>query len=205
MARRFSKKQISLTVVATLAVLAVGAAAYVRTTRSSDKTASATTVTPNKSETQASLLDKGDNSPGKGAVDTSTTPGSGNASSTGTTTAQSDPKYNSSTLAAPTQTFNKSHTPVSLSQTDSNQPDYPSLDSTCMTVATATCEIHATLSGTAKTVAGPTTVTDASTGVDLPWNAKTVGLTPGTWTITAVAKLGTQTAASSTTTLEVKS
>jgi hypothetical protein len=189
----------SLVAIGALALLAVGAAAYVHSTRPTKSTAK--TVTP--TETPASSVDQGANHPGQGSAggsSTATTPSS--STSTSPTT---DPKYNSTTLTPPVQTFNKSHTPVSLSQTDSTQSDFPSLDSTCKTVEGATCEIHAALGSTTKVVAGPTTVADAVNGLDFQWNAKTGGLSVGTWTITAVAKKDGQTTTSTATTLEVRS
>ncbi len=141
--------------------------------------------------------------PGAGAAEITNNPGSGGVaegneggSYTSPSANQTDPQYNSTTLASPIQTFNKSRTPVSLSQTDTSQPDHPTLVSTCQSVAGATCEIHAILGSADIVVAGPMTVSDDTTGAEMSWNAKDKGLTKGVWTIKAVAKKGGQTSTS---------
>ena len=190
------RKDLPLIITGLVACGLVGVAAYVHINHKSPKAANTTpasnsVLTPKSANGVASH-------PGAGAAGTSNTDSSTAAATTTHATpppAPTDPQYNSTTLAKPTQTFNKSHTPISLNETDQSKPDYPSLDSTCQSLAGATCEIHAVNGTTDVLVAGPVTITD-TTGVDLPWNAKTKGLSAGVWQIIAIAKANGQTASS---------
>lgn len=191
------KKNLPLILTGLVALGLVGAAAYVHFSRAG-KTHTVEVVPPNHPGAGAAGVNDVGSASGAGAAGTGTNP-SNNPPPPPAPTAATDPKYNSQTLAAPSQTFNKSHTPISLSQTNNSQPDYPSLDSTCQSVVGATCEIHAIKDGVDLLVAGPLTITDDTTGsVSFPsWNASDKHLTPGAWIIKAVAKKGGQISTSS--------
>ncbi len=92
----------------------------------------------------------------------------------------------SETLIAPlsTSTFVSAHHNVKVADT---------LSSTCTTTPGATCEIVFTKDG-ASPQSLPAETTDAGgTAYWNSWRPQDHGLTPGTWTVTAVAKLNTQT------------
>jgi hypothetical protein len=95
-----------------------------------------------------------------------------------TPTPISNPSHPVSTsLAAPTETLNNDGGTACGSQSCAE-------DSTCNTVAGASCYIEAT-KGSQTIVVTKTEVTDSSGGVDLPWSASQ--LSSGSWNIEAVA------------------
>ena len=87
---------------------------------------------------------------------------------------------------------------ISLSATSG--PTSPNLISTCQTIASASCSLR---------VVGATTFTIKPTSSDgngqfsFEWNAKTIGLTAGDWTVQLEASDNGQTATSDTETLHV--
>lgn len=88
------------------------------------------------------------------------------------------------TLLAPTGTFVNTHS-VSL---DSDN----GMTSNCTTTPGATCKISFTKDGVTKSL--PDTTTDAGgTAYWDNWKLKNVGLTKGSWAITATVKLGSKT------------
>jgi hypothetical protein len=92
------------------------------------------------------------------------------------------------TFIAPTGDFVSNHHP-SLSNNPSGS-GY--LTSTCSTTPGATCQITFTKDGVTKSLA--VEVTDAGGAAYWNnWQPSDIGLTQGSWTITAVAKLGSQT------------
>ncbi len=194
------KKNLPLLITGLVAAGLVAAAAYVRYSRPSGPRNSLTTPTLHPGAGAAGINDSSDNTSSSGSNGTSNT-----TSPSPTPSPSTDPQYNSSTLAKPTQTINKSHSYVSLSATDQADPQHsPSMDSTCTSVAGATCEIRATLGGTVITVVPATPVDTSTLGIDVAWNAKDRGLTPGTWVITAVAKKDGQTSTSDPISIEVR-
>jgi hypothetical protein len=102
------------------------------------------------------------------------------------------------TLQAPTGDLLSKHT-ISLSSSDpTSNPDE---NSTCQTEAGASCQLRLnSSSGVVKTV-GP--MTAASGVANFNWNAKQAGLTPGNWTIVAIATFNGQSATSSPDSLTV--
>jgi len=73
-----------------------------------------------------------------------------------------------------------------------NIPQNASLASSCVTSAGATCEIVFTKDGVTKSL--PTQKTDSGGGTYWQsWKPQDIGLTPGSWHITARATLGNQT------------
>lgn len=85
-------------------------------------------------------------------------------------------------LLSPTGNFVSTHKPRSSDQ----------LSSTCATTSGATCQITFTKDGVTKSL--PVETTDAGGAAYWgPWKPQDYGLTPGSWTVTATAKLGTQT------------
>ena len=193
------KKNLPLLITGLVAVGLVVAATYVHYRRPSGPKNSLTTPTLHPGAGAAGINDSSDNT-------TSGSNGTSNTTSPSPTPSPStDPQHNSTNLAKPTQSINKSHSYVSLSATDQTDPQHsPSMDSTCTSVAGATCEILATLGSTVITVVSATPVDAATLGIDVAWNAKDKGLTPGTWVITAVAKKDGQTATSDPISVEVR-
>ncbi len=190
------KKNLPLIITGVAALGLVGAAAYVHFSRPANQPAADTVPSVHPGAGAAGTTNSTVNTGAGTAGPTSTSPTPTPPPAPSTT---SDPKYNSPSLAAPVQTFNKSHTPISLKQTDTNQPDYPSLVSTCQSVPGATCEILVVMGNSAITVAGPTVITDANGAANFSptsWNANDKGLSVGTWTIKAVAKKDGQTSTS---------
>lgn len=191
MTKRANKKQITTLVIAVLALIAVGAAAYVRDTRPT-KSSNSATVNP-KTDTAASSKDVNNNHPGQGSA-----AGGNNSSSTATPSPAptTDPKYSSSTLAAPIGKPLVSNHTVSRSGTDpSNSPQE---DSSCNTVPGATCYIQFT-SSNGSVVKKTAAVTADENGVaDIAWSAiqDPTNLAADTWTVIAVASSNGQTATS---------
>ena len=185
MKKSIVSKNLPLITTGFVAFCLVSVAAYVHFSRVATKPAATVSVSPSTKSSSTTPNDTSSH-PGAGAAgvaaaanDTATTAAAPSAAS------QTDPKYTTPTLAKPTgQLLNKST--ISLNST--NPQNSPAMDSTCNSVAGATCEIHATLGSTTIVVAPAAMVDSATYGVDVPWNAKDKGLTSGTWTITAVAK-----------------
>lgn len=89
---------------------------------------------------------------------------------------------------APTGTFVSNHSP-SLSGDTS-----PSiLNSTCTTTPGVSCQISFTNGST--TLSLPAKTTDGAGNASWDWNINDIGLSEGTWEVTATAKNGNQTAA----------
>ncbi len=187
MAKKYNRKQITTLVVAVLALVAVGAAAYVRDTRPAKSTNNAT-VNP-KTDTTASSQDKGSNHPGQGSASGSTPSSSSTSSST--STPATDPSHNSSTLAAPTGQFVSNHD-ISLSGAGGKSP---AESSECKTVAGASCEIKLKNSDGTIISLGIKQA-DPNGEVIFDWNASSdpTKLSEGTWTVTATATYNSQTA-----------
>ena len=108
-------------------------------------------------------------------------------SSSGTTDSSgpsSDPGETSNTpnvtLQAPSGVFVSNHHSTTLS----------TIQSTCSTTSGATCKIIFARDGVTKSLAAQGT--DASGATYWQWQPKTIGLTPGTWTVTAQSNLGSQ-------------
>jgi len=100
-------------------------------------------------------------------------------------------------LPTPTgQVLNKPE--VHLSESDPGTQYGSGMDSTCQTIAGASCGIELTSStGQVKTVAAKQVVAMNGTyGVDLTWDVKVLNLSVGTWSARAVATKDGQTAKS---------
>ena len=87
------------------------------------------------------------------------------------------------TPATPIGTFVSNHRPNL-----SGSPAPNTMNSTCSTTAGATCTIE--FSNGTRTVSLPEKKTDANGNVSWDWKLQDVGLTAGSWSITAVAKNG---------------
>ncbi|HSX36462.1 MAG TPA: hypothetical protein VLH84_06035 [Patescibacteria group bacterium] len=126
------------------------------------------------------------NTKGAGAV---SQPGDGSSSSsnsssqttTGTSKDQQSGVDPNTPLQAPTGVFVSSH----------HVDPGSSMQSVCNTTSGAKCSISFTKDGVTKSLAAQTT--DAGGSTYWPWQPKDIGLTPGSWTITATATLGSQT------------
>ncbi|MFI5240691.1 MAG: hypothetical protein ACHQUB_03210 [Candidatus Saccharimonadia bacterium] len=192
--KRAFRRNFSLVITSLIAVGLLVVALYVHYSHTSNKT----TLSPNAATPNSA---KSNSHPGAGSgsvTGSSASPAPAPSPSSGqvASTPSTDPQYNSSTLAVPTQYLNKST--ISLS---SNSPsDSPQMDSTCNSVANATCAIHATMGQTTIVVVPPTSVDPTSYAVEAQWNAKDLGLTPGVWVISAVASLNGQTSTSTSNT-----
>ncbi len=194
MAKKLSKKQITIYAVAALALLAVGAAAYVHNTRPKS---TANTVTP--TETPASKQDQGTNHPGQGSASGSGSSSGSTNSSSPSPTPQTDPQYNSSTLASPYgQAFG--HNTILLDGSD--QTKSPQEESSCNSVLGSTCDIWFTKDSTTIKL-GAKAVDDNGTAI-FDWNANSIGLTKGTWQVKFVASKSGQTSESPNYTLTVQ-
>jgi hypothetical protein len=109
-------------------------------------------------------------------------------------------------LAAPTgQLLNLQC--VSLSSTQSacggSAPDTPSMQSVCQTIANASCNIKLSNGSAVKYVGAQGTGSNGM--VVFNWNANSVGLTPGTWTVQAIVNQGNSSGISHSEYLAVKS
>lgn len=175
MAKKIYKNKKTLIVLALVALVAVGGAVYIKL--SQRVTGTDTTTQTHSSATKHYAPTSG---------------GSAGSSATGASSTGS--------LPVPTgQLLNKQT--VSLSSS-SPQTD-PSIESVCQTEAQASCDIRLTgTSGQVKTV-GAKNTGDSGT-VIFDWNAKTVGLTAGKWTVQAVAVKNNLTGASHNEYLEVQ-
>jgi cytoskeletal protein RodZ len=178
--KRKNKKWLGLLVL--IAVLVIGGALYIKLhQRSTSKTPAAD---PKQyAQTQGSQS--------SGATSTSTT-GSGGGSSTGSS---------STSLPAPSgQLLNKQT--ISLSSTDPQTG--PALESVCQTLANAQCNIVLTgPSGQSLSVGNHATGGNGTVIID--WNAKTVGLSTGKWTVQAVVSQNGSTGTSHSEYLQVNS
>lgn len=127
-------------------------------------------------------------------------PTSGGGSAAGTGGSSTAGSGSTGTLAAPAgQLLNKQT--ISLSSSDP-QTD-PSLESICQTEAQASCDIRLTgPNGQVKTVGAQSTGTSGTVIFD--WNARSVGLTTGKWTVQAVAVKNNLTGTSHNEYLEVQ-
>lgn len=159
---------------------------------SSRKHASNTAVVP-KQEQQPGTPTTATNTTPSTTPSTATTNPSSNESSAGTASA-------SSTLPAPTgQIVNVDQ--ISLSA-DIKSSTSPALISTCQTIVGASCTLK--ISG-AQTYTIQPTSSDGNGQFSFEWNAKTVGLTPGSWNVQAIASKGGQTSSSGIEVLHVSS
>ena len=105
--------------------------------------------------------------------------------STGTTT---------TSIGKPTVTLSNHNVSLSGSTTE---------DSTCQTVAGATCDIRLSgPNGVTKTLGAKSV--DAYGGADFVWDVKSQGLTPGQWQVQAVASKGGDTEVSAAEVLTVR-
>ena len=91
---------------------------------------------------------------------------------------------NNSNLIAPYGSFVSNHKP---GQNGSNLTEL----SQCITTPGATCYIKFTQNGVVKTLQGKNA--DSTGSIFWEWNVNDAGLTSGTWTITAIATLDSQT------------
>jgi hypothetical protein len=131
-------------------------------------------------------------------------PEAAGATPSATPTAISNPNNPvSSTLAAPTGDLLNVRC-VALSKAGATKAcPNTNMNSTCQSVVGASCSIQATMSGATPVVVGADqTITDNGTDT-VPWNWDANKLTPGTWTVEAVATLNGQTATSDPETLTV--
>lgn len=149
------------------------------------RSSSKTTVNPSPS-TQPT------NSTSPSPSGTSKSPSNGSVSTQGTPTPV--PTSASAAFPAPTgQILNKGE--VKLSVTNDADQYGSGMDSTCETVAGATCGFEIiSANGTIKTL--PAKVASANNGIygiDTQWNVKTLGLSVGTWKVHAVATKNGQT------------
>ncbi len=137
--------------------------------------------------------------PGAGAagVGSSSTAGSGSPSSPTSTSPQTTSTGSpTSSIGKPSGQLLSNHT-VSLSGNSSEE-------SACQTVAGATCDIRLTgPNGTVKTLGAK--AVDANGSAIFDWNAASVGLSPGKWTVEAVASKGGDTEVSQPDYLQVNS
>jgi hypothetical protein len=191
LAKRFYKNKKVLTLLVIVALAAVGGAVYIKTSQKkitgTDTTTKSTTAPKQYAATAG----------GGGTTASSTAAGSGSAAAA---TPSATAGASASSLPAPSgQLLNKQT--VSLSSTTPQTS--PDLESICQTVANASCDIDLTsASGQVKDVGALNTGSDGSVIFD--WNAKTLGLTTGKWTVQAVAVQGNQSATSHSEYLEVQ-
>ena len=114
-------------------------------------------------------------SSGTGKQDNTTAPPSTTGSQTGTST--------NANLATPTGDFVSNHHPNL-----SGSPAPNTMTSVCTTTSGATCTISFTKDGVTKSLAPETT--DEGGSAYWNWKLQDIGLTAGTWKITATAKQG---------------
>ena len=130
-----------------------------------------------------------------GTIKTTDTPSNPNSTSSNgssgvnTTTPQksssvNQSNMNNSNLIAPYGSFVSNHKP---GQNGSNLTEL----SQCITTPGATCYIKFTQNGVVKTLQGKNA--DSTGSIFWEWNVNDAGLTSGTWTITAIATLDSQT------------
>jgi hypothetical protein len=186
LAKKIYKNKKTLVILAIVAFAAVGGAAYVKFVQhpSGTDTTTQTHSTATKQYTPTSG--------GGGSSSTATKNSAASTSSSAGTGA--------ATLAAPAgQLLNKQT--ISLSSTDP-QTD-PDLESVCQTIPQASCDIDLTgPNNEVKTVGAQNTGSNGAVIFD--WNAKTVGLTPGKWTVQAVVVQNNLTGTSHSEYLEVQ-
>lgn len=183
--KKIYKNKKTLLLLAIVAIAAVGGAAYVKLSQHTSGTD--TTTQTHGSATKQYAPTSGGGSPTAAA-------GQSGASSTANSAGSSG------SLPAPSgQLLNKQV--VSLSSNDPQSS--PSLESICQTITQASCDIDLTgPNNQAKAVGAKDT--GGSGTVIFDWNAKTIGLTPGKWTVQAVVVQNNQTGTSHSEYLEVQ-
>ena len=165
-----SKRKTKIIILAcAVVILAVAAAIYAQNHRTHQ---TAQTAAKSASGQAKSTAGK---SKGAAAASSPSAP----ASSSAAPAATSSPGHPiSSTLAKPTGEV-LSNNPISLAND-------PGMDSSCNTVPGALCGLQLTGPGGVVKTINPTP-TDAEGGNDFTWNAKTLGLTPGSWSVQLLA------------------
>jgi len=170
-----SHKRLYLAILVAALVVGVGAALAWHASRHNAKTA---TVTPATSSTPAPSPKVTGTASGQQYAATS----NGSSSSSGQ-------------LVAPTGQLLNLHT-VSLAAN-------PNMESVCITIADASCNIQFTQGSTVKSVGAKST--GSSGNVLFDWTPQGVGLTTGQWTVQAVVTQNGQTGTSASDTLTVNS
>ena len=138
-------------------------------------------------------------SPGQGAAVKSGSAGSGSGSPSTATSTQPNPPAQTKTgqtttsIGKPTVTLSNHNVSLSGSTTE---------DSTCQTVAGATCDIRLTGPNGAVKTLGVKAV-DGYGGADFVWDVKKEGLAAGQWQVQAVASKGGDTEVSAAENLTV--
>lgn len=108
---------------------------------------------------------------------------SNNGQAPNSNSSKNDVQSSNEPLIAPTGTFISSHHLNSVAD---------SASSSCTTTPGATCQITFTQNGVTKSLSEQTTDAGGATYWG-PWRPQDYGLTAGTWTVTAVAKVGSHT------------
>ncbi len=127
----------------------------------------------------------GQNTKGAGSSGTSGSTSKGSGSSASGSTGSSS-TTSTATLTAPYGNFVSDHHPNL-----SGSPAPNTMASVCITTPGASCTISFTNGNTTKSLPSGTANSDGS--VSWNWKLQDIGLTQGTWKITATAKLGSQT------------
>jgi hypothetical protein len=126
-------------------------------------------------------------SKGEPAKDSGTTPGTSQNTDSGDKTPGGDTSgTTNANLVAPYGNFISNHKPNL-----DGSPAPSSEQSVCNTTVGATCQIIFTKDGVTKTLSAQTA--DGGGATYWEWTLQQVGLTPGTWKVTAKATLGSQT------------
>ena len=183
MTKKIYKNKKTLIILAIVALAVVGGAVYIKTSQHITGTDTTTQTHGNATKQYAP-----------------TSGGGSSSSSTSSSGASTTTSSSSGGLPAPAgQLLNKQT--ISLSSTDPKTD--PNLESICQTLAQASCDIDLTgPSGQVKTVGAQSTGNNGTVIFD--WNAQTVGLTAGKWTVQAVAVKNNLTGTSHSEYLEVQ-
>ena len=135
----------------------------------------AKTTYPNPVEPHNKSINTGPTAPNKQPQNTDT----------GSSSSQPSQANTATNLQAPSGSFVSNHRP-----TPSGQPG-PTEQSICITSPGATCVITLTSAGVVKAL--PAKTADASGTASWSWTIQDLGITGGSWTITAKSTLGSQT------------
>lgn len=185
--KKIYKNKKTLVLLAIVALAAVGGAVYTKVLQHSGGT-DTTTQTHSTATKQYA--------PTAGGNSSSSSAGKGSASSANGTTGSTS----AGSLPAPTGQLLSKQT-VSLGSSDPQTS--PDLESVCQTVPQASCDID--LTGPNNQVKDVGAKNTGSSGtVIFDWNAKAIGLTPGKWTVQAVAVQNNVTGTSHNEYLEVQ-
>lgn len=159
--------------IAIIALIAIATVVALKTSHKSAQSAQAPSVAGTKVSTNQS-------------TNTSSSPSNSNTPSTASTKQAAPSGSVSGTLLSPTGSFVSNHHPNLSGHPAPNQEQ-----SVCNTTPSAMCDIEFSMNGVTKSLGSK--VADSGGAVYWTWTLQNIGLTQGSWKITAKATLNDQT------------